>query len=108
MKYKEWDSDLIVDWILSLDQEYQRYEEALRKNMKDEGMDGSLLGELGIDGSFRNDLHRWGISQMKHKIDIVTNVKRLITQQSQSQSQQAAPPAVYINDHDGPNSTAYI
>ena len=42
--YENWDSDMITDWIVGLDKEYEKYEEELRKNMKAEDVDGSVLG----------------------------------------------------------------
>ena len=95
-KYLEWDSEHVADWILSLDDEYGVYEEVLRRNLKNESVDGTLLGDLE-----RNDLHRFGINNLKHKIAIMKHMKRLSSQQS-----NAAAPAAYAND--GPGSTAYI
>merc|ERR1719245_1122510 len=73
--YINWDSDIITDWILNLDQEYERYEDPLRANLKKEEVDGSLLVELD-----KNDLHRLGIITLKHKIAITKQIKRLTNQ----------------------------
>merc|ERR1712032_1789853 len=90
--YMNWDSGIITDWILHLDQEYERYEDPLRANLKKEEVDGSLLNELD-----KNDLHRFGIITLKHKIAITKHIKRLINQQ------QKLP-----QNDEGNKGTAYI
>ena len=64
--------------------------------MKNESVDGTLLGDLE-----RNDLHRLGINNLKHKIAIMKHMRRLSSQQA-----NVAAPAAYAND--GPNATSYI
>eukprot|EP01083_Nonionella_stella_P146879 462570_1 len=44
--HMNWDSDTIANWIVSLSEEYEAYEEPLCMKLKEEGMDGSLLSEL--------------------------------------------------------------
>ena len=70
--YREWDSDSIIDWILSLNEEYKKYEQSLRTKMKSEGIDGSLLSQIE-----RNDLDRFGVKELKDKIFIIQKIKRL-------------------------------
>ena len=41
-KYLEWNSESIVDWIMGLSDDYQKYEQLLRRNMKEEEIDGTL------------------------------------------------------------------
>ena len=72
----------------------------MRANMKKEGMDGSVLAELE-----RNDLHRFGIENIKHKISIMKNIKR-ITSGPLQQEQQAVMPQ--MNEGNNVASTAYI
>ena len=71
-EYEGWDSDMITDWIINLDVDYQGYEDILRKTLKEEEVEGVLLPELD-----RNDLHRFGIKVLKHKISIMKHIKRL-------------------------------
>lgn len=73
-KHLSWNSDLITDWIISLRDEYKAYEQALRINLKKECVDGSLLASLD-----KNDLHRFGIINLKHKMDVINHIKILTT-----------------------------
>ena len=100
-QYMIWDGNTITDWMMTLSDEYQRYEAVLRKTLKEEEVDGSLLPDLD-----KNDLHRFGIKVLKHKIGIIKEIQRL----SSSQSQPAAPAAYQPQQFqsDGPGSTAYI
>ena len=98
-EYENWDSDLICDWIVSLDKEYERYEDKLRTNMKKEGMDGSVLGELD-----KNDLHRFGVENIKHKIAMIKHIKRITS--VQAKQQQIAIPQ--MNEGNNAAPTAYI
>ena len=79
-QYESWDSDDIVDWILSLSDDYKIYEDELRKNLKEESAEGAILVELD-----KNDWHRFGVKSVKHKIDIIKNIKRITSKQSQQQ-----------------------
>ena len=99
--------DLSLHNSLNLDDEYKQYEDALRKQLKDQGIDGSLFDELE-----RNDLLSFGIQNMKHRIAIHKQIKRLVSQRKLNQQQEiAAPPAAYQPQqyqNDGPNQTAYV
>eukprot|EP01084_Bolivina_argentea_P253421 425668_1 len=76
-KYIEWNSDRITDWIIYLDDDqYVQYEDVLRRNLKKEDVDGSILGKLN-----NNDLHRFGIISMKHKLAVSEHIKRLTNPQ---------------------------
>ena len=102
-KYMEWDADTIVDWILSLNQGYKKYEQDLRKQMRLEGVDGALLGKLE-----RNDFHRFGVTMLQHKIAIMQEINRLT---SESVEKEEDPPAAYqenISGKEGLDQTAYI
>eukprot|EP01084_Bolivina_argentea_P126562 224082_1 len=93
--FVKWDYDQIADWIVSLDSEHEVYEKVLKENLKKEGVDGSLLPELE-----RNDLHRFGIVRLKHKISIMKHIKRVSAQQK----------AQFVPNNEGNNvaPTAYI
>eukprot|EP01083_Nonionella_stella_P186203 681143_1 len=97
-KHMHWDCDTIVDWIVSLNGEYEAYEETLRMKMKEEGMDGSLLSELD-----RNDLHRFGIVSLKHKVQILKHIKALRRHQTKPQNEVIA-----AADNEGDYVTPYI
>ena len=106
-KFEEWDCELITDWIISLDDNYKRYEGVLRERLKEEELDGSAFPELE-----KNDLHRFGITKFNDKSAIMKHIKRLIMSKSSKQEyvQQAAPAAYQPNQNamDGPGLTAYI
>ena len=53
-------------------EEYKGYEKVLRVNMKKEGVDGEILGDLD-----KNDLHRFGVVSIKHKVAIMKEIKRV-------------------------------
>eukprot|EP01084_Bolivina_argentea_P236207 397233_1 len=91
-EYMSWNSDNITDWIISLDPEYEIYEEILRKNLSEEQVDGELLGTLD-----KNDIHRMGIKPLKHKNSIIDHIKRLTTKKQQlPQNDERNKPTVYI------------
>ena len=97
-EHQNWDSEQIVDWTLSLDESYQRYEEVLRTNLNEEEVTGDLLPQLK-----RDDLHRLGIKVLKRKIAIEDHIARVVSQKA-SKVVESAPPAYQKND--GPNCTA--
>ena len=80
---------MIVDWIISLNEDYVKYEDILRVNLNKESLDGSCLVELD-----KNDLHRFGIDNYKHKSAILKQIKQLIS-------------GNLMND-EGVNQTAYV
>ena len=72
--YEKWNADMITNWIISLGQEYEPYEKLLRMNLKKESLDGSCLKELD-----KNDLHRFGVENFKHKSAILRHIQQLIS-----------------------------
>lgn len=74
-EYESWDADMICNWIISLDEQYEIYEETLRENLMKEDVVGTVLSDLE-----RNDLHRFGVESIQHKISIMKEIQR-ITQQ---------------------------
>ena len=113
--YMKWDSDTIVDWIIGLDDSYQKYEEVLRKNLKEEEVDGASMNEFE-----KSDLHRWGITKFKDKGAIMREIARIKEKAQKSQQEIAiaapapapAPAPAYSQSHayqnDGPDVTNYI
>ena len=88
--YMHWNTDMIVDWIIGLDKEYERYKDVLRRNMQMEQVGGSLLCQLD-----KNDLHRLGVIILKHKIEIMGHIKRITSaQQSLPQHNKGGNDAV--------------
>eukprot|EP01084_Bolivina_argentea_P094423 169750_1 len=75
--YKNWDSDMVANWIISLDKQYKKYKDTLYANLKQEDVDGSSLMYLD-----KNDLHRFGIMSIKHKVTIMQQIKLLTKEQS--------------------------
>ena len=70
--YKNWDSDMITNWIISLSKDYEQYETKLREKLKEESIDGMCLVEVDMD-----DLHRFGIANYKHKKNILKDIQEL-------------------------------
>ena len=59
-KYMDWTAEEISEWILNLDiDRMSKYEDVIRKNLKEDEADGSLLSE--VDGG---DLGLWGIGKL--------------------------------------------
>ena len=100
-KFMEWDSDVIVDWIVGLNEEYKQYEKVMRVNMKKEDLDGSILEDLD-----KNDLHRFGVVSIKHKVGIIKQIKRICNAGGKHVSHvqnnnNVIPPAVYSQELEG-------
>jgi len=74
-EWEEWEPPQIANWMLSLDSKYKKYDKVLRKKLAEEEMHGSLLGELDT-----NDLDRFGIKSLKHKKQILIELKKLTKQ----------------------------
>ena len=73
-----WSTDDITNGICNLDVQYESFEDVLRNNLKKEDVDGSILRELE-----KQDLHRFGIVSMKHKLNVYKNIKRITSQHAQ-------------------------
>ena len=73
-KYAEWGPEEIVSWILSLDGgRYMKYEEALRRNLKEEEVDGSMLDKVNSA-----DLKGWGIVKFADKKHLEEQIGNLV------------------------------
>jgi len=72
-EWEEWESDQICDWVLSIDAKYKKYEKAMRKNIKNEEIHGSILDALQDD-----DFERFGVSSAKHRKNIMIALKKLV------------------------------
>ena len=70
--YRFWNADTITDWIVSLNKDYEMYEDVLRSKLNEESLDGACLAELD-----KNDLDRFGIKGYKHKSDVLKAIKQL-------------------------------
>ena len=90
--YSIWNSDMIVDWIMSLEwPRFTSYEMELRKNLMKEGVDGEVLGSLN-----RTDWTRFGIVDIKDKICLEKHLRKLIP--DQNGDAPAAAIAAQMND----------
>ena len=59
-KYSQWNWEQISMWIINLDiARMKKYEEVIKRNLKNDEADGSLLSE--VDGG---DLRVWGIEKL--------------------------------------------
>eukprot|EP00484_Ammonia_sp_Unknown_P025596 CAMPEP_0197029574 /NCGR_PEP_ID=MMETSP1384-20130603/9002_1 /TAXON_ID=29189 /ORGANISM="Ammonia sp." /LENGTH=308 /DNA_ID=CAMNT_0042458775 /DNA_START=167 /DNA_END=1093 /DNA_ORIENTATION=+ len=95
--YLKWDSEMLCDWMLSLDAAFAECADKLRAKLKEEEVDGSQLADLD-----KQDLHRYGIRTLKHKNLIMQNIAR-ITNRDQTASTSLAQ-----NDEGMNAATAYI
>merc|ERR1712113_1352096 len=88
-KWREWDSDEVVDWICSIeDGKYMKYEEGLRSAFREEEVNGSHLTAIG-----KSELRDWGIKSFSDRLGMEKQIQQLVAQQSESQSVVAAPAA---------------
>ena len=59
-KFMNWNAEEISEWILNLDiDRMSKYEDVIRKNLKKDEVDGSLLVAVDI-----GDLRTWGIGKL--------------------------------------------
>ena len=72
-RYKTWNQDKCVDWIISLNNEYMQYQNKLRLAFKEENIIGAHLEYIEV-----NDLHRMGVQKFVHKKQIIQHIKSLI------------------------------
>eukprot|EP01083_Nonionella_stella_P054611 144161_1 len=73
LHYSQWSTDDVVQWILTLDNgAYVEYKHTLGICMLKEGIDGAELKHLD-----KNDLHRLGIGNFKHKRLILQHITDL-------------------------------
>eukprot|EP01084_Bolivina_argentea_P049188 90499_1 len=93
-KYKEWDSNQIFVWIMSLDDgtRYKRYEQVLKIQLKEQEVTGADLKSLEL-----NYMKELGITAFKDKKYLYDQIQAL-TRQNKSQ---------YVNN-EGSIPTAYV
>lgn len=91
LKYKEWNHEEILQWILSLDDgRFMKYEEKLRIEIGEEEPSGQDLDEVK-----KEDIKRWGIkkfadiNKLKKCIDDLVNA-----QQMNQEHHHIAPPNI--------------
>ena len=96
--WRNWESEDVAEWILSLDEQYQVFEDALRENVKNQEVDGADL-----EGLDKTDLHLLGINSRKHKMAILGQIRRLTAGQSHAAAVQSG-----YNEGTGNNATAYL
>jgi len=70
--YKNWNADMITNWIISLSKDYEQYESVLRTKLNEESLDGACLVTLD-----KSDLDRFGVKGYKHKTGILQHIKDL-------------------------------
>ena len=76
-KYKEWDYEDILQWILSLEHGlFRRYEFVLTRALMDEDVKGKHLEHVD-----KGDLHRWGIKAFAHKVELYQCIQELVHRQ---------------------------
>ena len=106
-RYKEWNADEVVDWIISLrDGQFIKYEAQLRQAFVSEGVNGS-----SIDMIDKTELKNWGIQSFIDRGTLFKDLNALIhqnqnQQQQQQQAQQDVAPANNDNN-DNNNIMAY-
>eukprot|EP01084_Bolivina_argentea_P094422 169746_1 len=73
--WMKWTSNQFVDWIITLDSgEYKKYENTLRDSFGKEQVDGSSIPHIG-----RSDWQGWGITNLKHRVQLQNHIQRLIS-----------------------------
>ena len=74
-KFREWSTQEVVAWIVSLNPDsLGLYEDTMLRVMTEEGVDGECLDE---DVSIA-DLKRWGVTLYKHSKHVLKEIKALI------------------------------
>ena len=71
--YQNWDAKMITRFILSLNNEYNQYQNELIKQFKEQNFNGSLLPELE-----KNDLIHFGIKDFRHRTNIYKALKSVV------------------------------
>merc|ERR1711902_391765 len=81
-KYREWSSDEVVDWLISLeDGKFLKYEDMFRVIFNQQGVDGSTIGYID-----KSELKGWGIDSFSDRARIHENIQNLINKNKQSPS----------------------
>ena len=70
--YINWDYNDIVNWIISLNKNYKKYEINLREKLKIQGYNGNHLNNME-----EWEITQWGIQLVDHRRDIFKNIKKL-------------------------------
>eukprot|EP01084_Bolivina_argentea_P234248 394355_1 len=91
-KYKEWNSDQILFWILSLENgKYLKYESVLSKALNEEVVTGEDL-----DAVDTSDIKGWGIVQFKDKKCLQQHIKTLISSHNVGNEGGSVAPTAFI------------
>ena len=77
-KFTEWNHDEIAEWIMGLDGgRFVKYEQVVRRTLKEEEVDGSTLGV--VDGA---DLKRWGVTKFADFKYLQQQIDKLVARNS--------------------------
>ena len=95
-KYKSWDHEQILFWILSLDDgRFTKYEKKLESQLGEEEISGEDLVDVN-----ENDVTRWGINKFSDKKYLIKSIKQLINNKSgnnnYSMNEGSNAPTAYI------------
>ena len=94
--FEQWDDLQISEWILSLeDGRLCKYEKVLRASLKEEEVDGSLLGS--VDSA---DLKGWGVIKMSDRKFLQRQIAELV-------SKRAAPVIAFAGNEGGKSETHF-
>ena len=75
-KYKSWDHENILFWIMSLDDgKFKSYEQKLRQNLAEEEVEGNQLNEVN-----ETDIKGWGITKFGDKKCLLRHIQSLVQQ----------------------------
>ena len=73
-RYREWSSDEVVDWLISLEKgKYQKYEQMLRVIFNKEGVNGE-----GIESINQSELGGWGVQSFMDRANITKRIQLLV------------------------------
>ena len=99
-EFREWDSNDVINWILSIDDGVlAKYEEKVKQEILDGEIEGTDLITMDMD-----DIKRLGIGKFAHRKVLQTNIAKL--KQINDNKQNANN--VNNTNNEGANATAYI
>ena len=95
-KYKTWDTNDVLSWILSLDNKlFLQYQDKLKKCLFEEQIQGNDLQDVN-----EIDVKGWGITKFAHKKKLVLRIKELVhdtnTNMYDEQTINEGAPTAYI------------
>ena len=80
-RFLEWNSDELVDWIVTIQNgQFSKYEKILQVTFKKEGVNGSTLEHID-----KAELRGWGVESFMDRINMYKHIQSLFNQNQQKQ-----------------------